>query len=204
MQAVIIYCFGRSITIKGEDQPCPPHAFSLHLSESWNTSDYAFTGVERQVFNFSDDAYAQYLDLRQVHVTEETNQETKNIRRLLEMSKRIAELEREQFLLQFPVGNGGVTWPTASKALLSLLFFLAVGLTAVHYKFDKLHKRRHHKMLNHVHNTIAAHVQLANKPDQIYPNIDQQLDPVDRAIEQLKNKLRPNAPPPPTPTFVSE
>lgn len=118
LDEVVVYCLGSNMTINGEEKPCPPFPFSLDSSISWNTSDYSYQGIAKEVYNFTLGPWTQYLDLREVHITEEAEDDTKNIRKLMDLNQKIIALEREQIAISNPVGAGGVSYPLATKVCL--------------------------------------------------------------------------------------
>lgn len=152
---VIVYCFNNNITIDGFTRRCPPDAFEIDATVSFNTTDYKYEGIK------SEEISGYLLELRanfhHIHFKDQIQIVDKNEAldavNVLREAVRREQLEKTVFNL--PSRNPGLTW--AGLANITLVVLACIGILVCYNTFSNHHiqKRRHRGVIEAVKKEIA-------------------------------------------------
>lgn len=151
-----VYCFRLRITIEGETLRCPPFVFKYNASVSWNSSDkYNYQGITFREYQ-SSTFFEIHPDIHHVHFRNESHILDDNLAldKIENLKKLIAEMELRNVALNLPIAGGSLSYSTTTTILLCLSIGLFVLMAYVMYQTTFTSKKRHHKVMRTVTDSI--------------------------------------------------
>lgn len=198
--SILVYCLGRNITIDTRTFECPAYVMCLDPKQAWNTSDHKFDGITHYNINMTAGDLSAYLRLSAIQLPPPVDDETANLRQLVNMTEQVNQLRRESLAFENPIGGGGVSHSTLAKLSISsaLLLILAFGYFTWHFGFKS--KKRHSKVLGHIsdHHSKLQTTLADQLVAAIQSNYTANLSPTDQATKLYPNindkiKIKPQA-----------